>query len=273
MEGVTLTTDTTMTVREEEPQGLDVIAGVAPSSSSSAVSAASGLNSTLVEIRFITPTGAREHTFVAKRSLIEAYFPGLGGMFQPSVDRDTQVLFHEIHIPWLDNTASKLAWSGKLAEEAYQYYDHYLTTGGKFPSFKDAVLPSTDLKDVPGVTDYELKLFRTTTPEEVDHSVNLLSVVRYICSRSGPCHDFGVMALTHIYDSRLIDEALRLLRLDGKENELTPEERDQIVQKHAYMFNSWLTPPPVASSSNQTASSANPSAKDDVADLPVVELD
>ena len=269
-------TDSTAVIREEgqeaEPQGLDAIAGVGPSSS--AISAAAG-NPTLVEIRFVTPSGAREHTFVAKRSLIETYFPGLGGSCTPSRDEATDVLFHEIHIPWLDpkSLSPTLAWSGKLAEEAYQYYDHYLTTGGKFPSFKDAVLPSTDLKDVPGVTDYELKLFRTTTPEEVDHSVNLLSVVRYICSRSGPCHDFGVMALTHIYDSRLIDEALRLLRLDGKENELTPEERDQIVQKHAYMFNSWLTPPPVASYSNQTTSSANPSAKDDVADLPVVELD
>lgn len=266
-------TDSTAVIREEgqeaEPQGLDAIAGVGPSSS--AISAAAG-NPTLVEIRFVTPSGAREHTFVAKRSLIETYFPGLGGSCTPSRDEATDVLFHEIHIPWLDpkSLSPTLAWSGKLAEEAYQYYDHYLTTGGKFPSFKDAVLHTGELKDVPGATDCELNLFKVDTIENVNHSLELLTVVRYICSRSGPCHDFGVAAIANIYNSKPIDESLRLLRLDGKEYELTPEDMENIIEKHAYLFDAWLTPPSAQPSSNQALSSAS---KQPVDELPVVELD
>lgn len=272
MEGVTYTDSSTL--NEGEPQGLDAIAGVDPSSS--VISAAAG-NPALVEIRFVTPSGAREHTFVAKRSLIEAYFPGLGGSVPPSTDDVTKVFFHEIRIPWLDSKALSptLAWSGKLAEEAYQYYDHYLTTSGKFPSFKDAVMHTTSLKDVPDATDYELKLFRNDTIEDVNHLLELLAVTRYICNRSGPCHDFGVLALANIFDSKPIDEVLRLLRLDGKECELTPEEMEKIIEQNAYMFDSWLTPPaPPSSSSEQTSSSVSETgAPKQVVDLPIVELD
>ncbi len=271
MEGVTYTASSAL---NEEPQGLDAIAGVDPSSSSSTISAAAG-NPTLVEIRFVTPSGAREHMFVAKRSLIEAYFPGLGGSFQPCVDDVTKAFFHEIRIPWLDSKALSptLAWSGKLAEEAYRYYDHYLTTSGKFPSFKDAVLHTASLKDVPDATEYELKLFRNDTIEDVNHLLELLSVTRYLCSRSGPCHDFGVLALENIFDSKPIDEVLRLLRLDGKECELTPEEMEKIIEQNAYMFDSWLTPPTPPSSSDQASSSKQAASSEQVVEMPIVELD
>lgn len=273
MEGITLS-DSTMAVREEgqeEPQGLDAIAGVAPSSSSSA---AAGINSTLVEIRFTTPTGAREHTFVAKRRLIEAFFPGLGGAFQPSTDEATGALFHEIRIPWLDGESKDptLAWSGKVAEKVYNYYDHYLVNcGGKFPSFETAVLHTAELKDVPGFTEYELKLFRNSTTEEVDQLVDLWSVANYICGRSGPCWEAASIAVANIFDSKPIDEVLRLLRLDGKEFEMTPEEMEKIIDANAYLFDSWLTPPSSTSSSSEHAS--NQPANPIVDSVPIVELD
>lgn len=277
------TTQTTTTqkmegITYEEPKGLDEIAGVAPASSLS-VGIATG-NPTLVEIRFIDPTKKREHMFVARRSLIEAHFPGLGGCFQPQRDATTDTLFFEVVIPYLpkdkDSMALYLAYKGEDVEEVYRYYEHYLVGSGKLPDFSGVVSRSKSLKDVPGATDYELNMFRNETPADVEHLLNIVSAARYFGHKNNnPCRAFGSLALANIFDAKPIDDAMRLLRLDGKEYEMTPEEMEDIIAKNSELFNSWLTPPKPLHVEQSSSSSSSSAAKlnDDTERIPIVELD
>lgn len=256
MEGVTY----------EEPQGLDV-----PSESDTAAT-----NRGLVEIRFVTQDDKPEHKFSAKRSLIEAHFPGLGGVFEPQLDEVTGAYYHIVKLPRFVDDPTKPDWSGKTAEEVYRYYDHYMKTSGKLPNFPEATLRSHELKDVPGVTEYELKMFAHSTPEETDHLLEIMRVSNYICGKQGPCFDMATLAAAHIYDSLPIDQVLHCLRLDGRAYDMTPEEMEQIIAENAYLFDSWLTlPQPESSVSNSSSNNAenNNNKNQKTESVPIVELD
>jgi len=218
----------------------------------------------------MTPTNELEHLLIAKRALIEAHFPGLGGALPPRVDEVTRALFHEVRLSQRGTDDLTPDWSGKTAEEVYRYYEFYALMKGELPNFKDVMLKSSELKDVPGVTEFELKMFRHDTPEDTDHMLELLRVSGYICALSGPCYDMAVLALAHLFDTASIDEVMHRLRLDGRAYEMTPEEMEKIIEEHAYMFDSWLTPPAPASSSSSSAPVSVPAKNHDV---PIVELD
>lgn len=234
-----------------------------------------GVQADDVEIQFVrimdTPTGKQEfklHKFSANRNYIKTYFPGLGaGSLLTSGSAGPIVLRHFAYNG--NDTLDDSADDAKTAERIYRYYEDYLKNVGKLPSFAGITLQSSNLKDIPGATERELKLATNGSKEAVSDALTVLRVANYICESPSPVVEWTRLVTADVFNSMSIDDAFRMLGIDGKEYDMTPEEMNIVIAENPHAF-AWLKAPEPPAAPKKGSSSS--SAQDD-ANLPVVTLD